>query len=522
MGYGLNYKKNMKNIIVKLLAASVIFVVLFILLLPGIKGTNDDLRYYENTYNRELGGPFESSGSTSRYRLTETFSREGRVVFNKEEASFASPDVVGTKGKYFSLFMPGLSLAAVPLYKIGEYFGYAQVITYAVNILFSLLNVLFIYLIFKKLGGGKWVSLFAGYVFLFATSAFAYAFYFTQHHISTFSFLLIFYLFFLNRNIYTNILAGLVYGYAIFIDIPNAFILLPVMTATFFRNFQVIKEDDKASLKIKYSIVGLILGFLPMLFIIGSYNKITTGSFTHLPQFIGRSQEFSVQTSTKAVPTKPAQNKTSSQFEPNTPFVTRFIANGMYILLGSNERGLLVYSPVLFIGIIGLYIGLKKNNNNLRFFQVLFATIVINILVYAMFGDPWGGWSYGPRYLIPAAACMSILMAVSIYHYKNKLLLILIVSILFAYSTFVNTLGAITTTQVPPKQEAINLATNIPYTYTYNLDLLRQERTRSFIYNSYLKKYISSMDFFSVYWSVILISGGVLYIFAILEKEKST
>ena len=56
-----------------------------ILLIPGIRGTNNDLRYYQQSKNREVGGPFESSGSTSRYLLTETIAEDRRIYFSQEE-----------------------------------------------------------------------------------------------------------------------------------------------------------------------------------------------------------------------------------------------------------------------------------------------------------------------------------------------------------------------------------------------------------------------------------------------------
>ncbi|MBP9720558.1 MAG: hypothetical protein KBD02_04785, partial [Bacteroides sp.] len=191
MGHGYFNKKNMIRKIFIGIAFALCIAISAGLLLPGIKGTNSDPKYYEKTRNREVGGPFESSGSTSRYILTEAIAESSRINLTREEAQFASPDVAGNAKKYFSLFMPGVSYAAVPLYKIGAMFGSGQIGAFTLNIVLALLNVMLIALIVRKLTGGLWIGLFSGLTFLFATNALPYSFFFTQHHLGTFCLLLL-------------------------------------------------------------------------------------------------------------------------------------------------------------------------------------------------------------------------------------------------------------------------------------------------------------------------------------------
>jgi len=520
MGHGYFNKKYMINKILPSIAFILCIVISAVLLLPGIKGTNSDPKYYEQTRNREVGGPFESSGSTSRYILTEAIAKNSHIDLTREEAQFASPDVAGNSKKYFSLFMPGVSFAAVPLYKIGAVFGSGQMGAFTLNIILALLNVVLITFIVRKLTGGLWIGLFSGLTFLFATNALPYSFFFTQHHLGTLCLLLLLWLYLLPRNILTNILAGFTYGYAIFTDMPNAIILIPVISAIGLKNFSLANDSKNISLKIKLSIVGLLIGLVPMLYVLGVYNQSLTGKPTLLPQFIGRSTDFSEQPEKELVNKPTEETKAASKFDHNAPFFSRFIINGFYILLASDERGWLVYSPIVFLGLLGLYKALKQKGEARTFAQIILSSALIALLLYSMFGDPWGGWSFGPRYMMPAAAALCIMLGYSAAAYKEKTMYTIILFIFLAYSIFVNSMGMLTTTQIPPKQEAIFLSSYIPYTYAYNINLIEKDQSRSYIYNAYLQNRISIKQFHIYYAITILGFLSSIYLLSVFEKHK--
>ncbi len=517
MGHGYFNKKSMIKKIFTGIAFATCIAISAGLLLPGIKGTNSDPSYYEVTRNREVGGPFESSGSTSRYVLTEAIAKDSRIDLTVEEAQFASPDVAGNPNKYFSLFMPGVSYAAVPFYKIGNVLGSGQMGAFSLNIVLALLNVVLISLIVRKLTGGLWIGLFSGLTFLFATNALPYSFYFTQHQLGTFCLLLILWLYQLPRNMLTNILAGFTYGYAIFTDMPNAIILLPAMVAIGLQNFSLINNEKKLSLKIKLSIVGLLVGLIPMLYALGIYNQTLTGSYTNLPQFIGRSSDFSEQPEKQLI-NKPVEELT--KFDHIAPFFSRLTINGFYILLVSDERGWLVYSPIVFLGLLGLYKALKEKGETQAFAQVVLSSFLIALLLYSMFGDPWGGWSFGPRYMIPAAAALCIMLGYSAAAFKGKSVYTVILFVLLSYSIYVNALGVMTTTQIPPKQEAIYLNRYVPYTYAYNIGLIEKNQSRSYMYNAYLQDKISIKQFHIYYAIIVLGFLSSVYLLSVFEKHK--
>src|SRR6185436_9301842 len=107
------------------------------------------------------------------------------------------------------------------------------------------------------------------------------------------------------------------------------------------------------------------------------------------------------------------------------PFVTKVQLVGAYTLLLSDERSVPVYSPVVLLGIFGI-VALYKKRQKIAAANILAGTILVNLLLYSMFGDPWGGWSFGPRYLIPSLAMLCIGLALAMQIYRKKLWFILL------------------------------------------------------------------------------------------------
>ena len=146
----------------------------------------------------------------------------------------------------------------------------------------------------------------------------------------------------------------------------------------------------------------------------------------------------------------------------------------------------------------------------------------MNTLLYSMFGDPWGGWSYGARYLIPASGILAIGIAPVLDRFKKNYFFIPVFFLLAGYSFYINTLGAYTTSSIPPKVEAVNLETPIPYTYEYNFQLLeKQNLSSSLFYNLYFSKAISSKDYIAIFSGVLMTTLIIIYIFALRERPSS-
>ncbi len=298
------------------------------------------------------------------------------------------------------------------------------------------------------------------------------------------------------------------------VDIPNLLIISPIIFYVTLKHFRIDKIVGQLKFSLKLKMIGLLIGLVPSIGLFGWYNHQLTGSYTKIGQAIGRSdffEPFEVREQNRLE--KENQEAVHKKF----PLDTRDQMGEFYILLVSNQRGWLIYSPVILIGVLGVYY-LYKNQKTLAI--VVISTILSNIILYSLFGG-LGGWAFGPRYLIPSAAILSSLIGTVIEKFKRTMLFILAFSILLAYSLGVNMIGAITTTQVPPKVEAVNLPNPIPYTYEYNLQLIDKNFTSSLIYNLYLSEIMSVKEFLYVYYAITLMVIVSLYLFILIQKGKT-
>ena len=306
----------------------------------------------------------------------------------------------------------------------------------------------------------------------------------------------------------------MLFGIGALIDVPNAFFLMPILIYVLFQDFNLESNGKKLVMFFKLNILGLIIGVIPFLVLFGVYNNITTGSYFKLAQTGG--QRFSVTSVNGKAPVSTSNTSNGTFF---LPFNTRYQLNGLYTLLISNERAWIYYSPILFLGLLGIFV-LYKNRKNDKVAIIMASVILTNIIVYSMFSDPWGGWAFGPRYLIPSAAILSIFIGIAIERYKQNIFFAVILFVLTAYSIFVSSLGAFTTTAIPPKQEAEHLITPIPYTYQYNLDLLNKNFSSSLIYNLYVPKIITPRNFLYIYTALLLLFFSGIYTAAIVDKNE--
>ena len=484
-----------------------ISLLLVLILAKGQMGLHEQLRF-QYDYDIARGGPFEASNSNSRYALTQAIVENGSFSFTDKQAKFASPDLVDYGGKYSSIFMPGVSFFGVPFYMLGVIAGAPQLFTYFSTILLAILNLYLVYKISNKLGAGKYASLFAGFVFLFTTNAIAYALTYTQHHLSAAIILLGILTAFGERTWIKNLAFGVLFGAGLMTDIPNGLMLLPVLGYILLNNFSLLEEKNRIVLSVKWKIIGLVLGVAPLFLAIGLYNFSVTGSYTTLGQSIGRvSYEKTLlpQENTNVI-----EEEDSSDSGFNSPLELKHIPNGLYILLISNERGWIYYSPVIILGLIGLYL-LSKNGG---LGSVMFAVIGINILIYSMFGDPWGGWSFGPRYLIPATALTSVGLGLAIARFKRNSVFNLFLILFVIYGLSISIMGAMTSNNVPPKVEAIYFSDTVPYTYALNWQILQSGKSSSLFYDVYLADQLPAFKFYILY---VVIAATGLIIFYLLK-----
>ncbi|MFA5332367.1 MAG: glycosyltransferase family 39 protein [Methanoregula sp.] len=89
-----------------------------------------------------------------------------------------------------------------------------------------------------------------------------------------------------------------------------------------------------------------------------------------------------------------------------------FIVNYLGLLVAPN-KGLLVYSPVLLLSVMGFFmLGRRENTSLQRTLRWFGPILLLEILIYSFFGDWGGGYSYGPRYLTGILPVLAAYLAV--------------------------------------------------------------------------------------------------------------
>lgn len=499
----------MKNI---LIAASLICFSFFILIL-SVRGKSG---YPKTDTLNELAwtdeGPLELSPERGRFALVYSIIEDGTFIFSLPLARFTTPDVGYHEGKYVSLFAPGLSFLVLPGYLIGRYFELSQVGTYLNNALFALANLILIYAISRRLGAKESASWLGGMVFLFATPAFAYSGSLFQHHVSTFLILSSLYIVIFFSSIWSLLLVWFLVALSLVVDYPNVVMLLPIIVVSLSKLVRIWSDKHKTYLKIKT--LGLFTGvsaLIPLAVFLW-FNNVSYGNPLTLSGTVTRAEAINNQ----GLPTNQNEitetdqvgvNKTATGF-----FRSRNLLNGLYVHSISPDRGVLYFTPVIVLGIAGIFALYKKNRDAAVLITAIFS---FNIVFYSLWGDPWGGWAFGSRYLVPTYALLSIFLSFALTRYFRKWVFLVVFLVLFVYSVGVNTVGVLTSSRNPPYVEIAGLeklsGKRERYSFDRNIEMLQHNKTKSFVYNTYLDDTLSPFDYYNaIYLSILLVSAALM------------
>ena len=200
----------------------------------------------------------------------------------------------------------------------------------------------------------------------------------------------------------------------------------------------------------------------------------------------------------------------------NSVFSENSLPFGFYILTVSVDKGLFFYMPIFIFALLGIYVMRKKINLETG---TLLSICAVNLFLYSSFGDPWGGLSYGPRYLLPSIAVLPIfigfwLQSLSKYNIFGKIALF----IFFAYSAAVSLLGAVTRNVVFPKPEALYADTSNKF--WFNIRYLKLNQSGSFIFNTVFSRHISLTEYyFLLYFIVIFFAAILLFLTPKYERQ---
>ncbi len=468
--------------------------------------------------------PFELSPERGRFLLTMSLAENDSFALNQELADAAYPDVGWHKGKYYIFFAPGISLFALPLYIIGKQYQLSQVASYSIIAIFAILNMVSLFLIATDiLKVKKWAAALAAFIFAFGSTSWSYAVTMYQHHATTFFLLSGFYAVWQYRK---KTKWSWIWGFwpwaalalAIAVDYPNAFFMLPVMVYFLLSAIDIKDAKDKIKVNLRLSAAFTSVFFI---IIMGAHlylNYVNYGGVTKisnsLPSYkVIKENHIANTASAEAQLNKIEKNKTAASFfrETNMPF-------SPYTLTIGPDRGIFLYSPIFILAIFGIFTLFKAMN--LEKSVLLFSAGSIFFL-YSSWGDPWGGWAFGPRYMIPAMAVLSLFAALWISEKRYSLLRRVTALWLFAYSCFVALLGALTTNAVPPKVEADFLKTK--YNFLLNMEFLKDDRSSSYIYNTFFKATTSlTIYFFIIFVTILVIFYIIAFIVPMFEKNNES
>ncbi len=500
--------------------------VVLALSLRGIAG-NPTSAVINQPYWKE-NGPFELSPERGRFALALSIIENNSFFYSLPIARFATPDLGFKDGNYVSLFAPGVSFLILPGFWFGNILGAGQVGAYSVIPLFALLNVLLLRNIAIKLGAHPLAAMLGSLIFIFATPAFAYGVNLYQHHVSTFLILFALFLLISRKGFISLALIWFLLAASIPVDYPNLVLMAPIAIAALGKFVLVTRKEKSTNLTIKFLYVFSFLGVvLPLVFFMW-FNFRSYGNTFQLSGTVPGVNAID-QNGKPTVPQGFDVNNADSLLNPSRQkksairfFQPREILDGFYIHFVSPDRGIIYYAPVVLFGIAGILLAIKKKVKNI---SVLVGIIGANILLYSMWGDPWGGWAFGSRYLIPSYAILSIFIALLLTYWKRKIIFLLVFLPVAFYSIAVSTLGAITTSALPPQVQVLNLekisGVVQKYTYERNWDFLMAGNSKSFVYQTYLADYLSPLVFYQILTaSIFIVFGSMIFYYALTARRK--
>lgn len=507
----------------KKLGVTAMFIVflfsVFLLSIHGLSGNPSASDLASNSAWRE-GGPFELSPERGRFAIVYSLIEDHSLFFSLPVARFVVPDLaLSPDGRFASLFAPFVSFIILPGYVLGWFFGASQVGTFAMIALFSIANGVLIWTVARRFGATSTAAWLGAIAFLFGTPAFAYGSTLYQHHISVFLLLLSLWILMRFRGFWSLSLVWFIVALSVVVDNPNFFLFLPVGLLALTRVVSV-KAKNRLDIRVywKYFATFAFLA-IPMLCILW-YNASVNGSPWKLSGTLP---------SVAAI----AADGTPLDHDPNQPIVdpndttesnqsksavaffkTRDLVTGLSVHLIDPDRGTLWYAPVVFFGIAGIAI-LYRRRENIAFANAMVGVIAATLLLYSMWGDPWGGWAFGSRYMIPAYAMLGIGIGIMLSEWRKSWIMLVLFFLVLSYSIAINTLGAITSHANPPQHEVLLLEKTSgkiqKYTYERNWDYLHITGSKSFFYQTIVHSWMSAVTYYyCIVGIIIFVSVGMM------------
>lgn len=520
--YKLDIIKQMIKKILLTIFIALASIFALVLSMRGIASSPTEATINSSTWRDS--GPFELSPERGRFALTYSIIENKSMYFSTDIARFVVPDLGYKDGHYVSLFAPGVSYLVAPGYLIGKALGSTQVGTFSVIALFALFNALLVALIARKLGAGFAAASLSGLLFLFATPGFAYAVDLYQHHISTFLILASMFALIRWNNKWSLLATWFLCAASIPVDYPNLFLMFPIGLWATGRFFEVRRRVSTYGITIFPLKALTLLAVLPPLLFFFWFNASSYGNpfqFSGTVASVSGIDDSGMPSAPKTADLENVEKFLHPEEQEKSAisfFKTRSLLNGFYIHSISPDRGTIFFAPVVLFGVIGMVLLRKKYP---KIVAVFIAIIGANVLLYSMWGDPWGGWAFGSRYMIPAYAVLSIFIGIFLTRFSRSLILLPLFWLVLTYSIAVNTLGAITSSKNPPQVEILGiekLSGKVEdYSFDRNHEYLLTNGSKSFVFQTFAHNYVDANTYY------LFLSGFiVVFLTAILAMVPFT
>jgi len=323
---------------------------------------------------------------------------------------------LGIDGYYYSKWYPLLPVLAVPLVAIGLLLGdifnlpgrfVASICVLLLPVLFTAATTSLVVLLAFRLGSSKKGAYLAGLSYAFGTIALVYAGTFFTEPLLAFIITISLYLVLGKTN--KEIISASLFSGLVILSKPSTLIVGPILSV-----YLVARRLPVATASLP------LISTIFFSFIYGVYNFVRFGN----PLYFGQSWISNVPSEIVSVGVK--QN--AGNIEGIWGFLSKFVVpvKGVLGLLISPGRGLLWYSPVVILAFIGFWHAFKKN----RLEALLIAALLSGFLLIHS-GSWWaGGWSWGPRYLLPVLPALLALAALMRKQLLNLLLVFTVIGFL--------------------------------------------------------------------------------------------
>lgn len=384
--------------------------------------------------------------------ITDYVAREGKLLKDPPTRDLSSP----RPGEFYCDKAPGHSFVGAATIWLASKFSNVEPYPLAspvkkswptdrwailgTNALLTAMTAGLIVLLGRSLGASLAASTLAGLSFAFATNALPYATVYYGH--STAGFFALLSLFGLRRSRQANgigwksaAISGLAAGAAVVTEYPVA--ILPVILTTTLLLELLFASKRGESLG---RLLAFLAGGLPMAALLAWYHWRVTGSPWTPPYKFEVEEVF-------------AYHRQGSGIPIGLPD-----GNVIWNLLFGFKRGILWFAPVALIGLGSALLGLSSLNR--RTFAIE-AVLLFGGLLAINAGFPtWdGGWSSGPRFLLPALAPLCVCLAWLLTSSKNsgitsiRVVALLLLTVAFGLGLFTAIGCASSGVAIPPNIE---------------------------------------------------------------------